>query len=81
MKKLVLLSGVVLLIAGCASSAETEPGQTSRKERTADAYAPTGTFIPRKKSERGAVNTTEVDKQALENDRMNNSGTNNALGR
>lgn len=81
MKKLLLLGGMMLLLAGCASTAGTEPGKTSRQERVADSYAPTGTFIPRKKSERGATNTTEIDKQTFENDRMNSNGTNNAIGR
>ena len=79
MKKLCLLAGVVLSIAGCASS--DTAGNPSNKERVADSYAPTGTFIPRKKSERGAVNTTEVDKQMLQNEQMTGNGTNNGIGR
>ncbi|MDN4057484.1 hypothetical protein QPK31_04510 [Massilia sp. YIM B02769] len=76
-----LLAGVILLLAACATPSDTEPGKQSRKERAADAYAPTGTLIPRKKTERGAVNTSEVDKQAFENERMNSNGTNNGVGR
>ena len=69
MIKPVLLAIVGLSLAGCAGTG-AEPGTAAKKERVADAYTPTGTFIPRKKSERGAVNTSEVDKQAFENDRL-----------
>ena len=76
MKKLGLLAGIVLSIAGCASTTDTQ--SQPKKERVADAYRPTGTFIPIRKSQRGTVNTTEVDKQGLENDRMNGSATINS---
>lgn len=73
MKQLGLLAGIVLTLAGCASTAGTQ--SDVKKERVADAYRPTGTFIPIKKSQRGIVNTSEVDKQTLENERMNGSAT------
>jgi len=81
MKKLFLLAGVMLSLAGCAATADTNAGQPSRKERMADSSTPTGTLIPRKKAERGAVNSGEIDKQAFENERMSSGGTNNGLGR
>ena len=81
MKKCCLLACMALLVAGCASPSGTDPAQSSRKERMADANTPTGTFIPRKKSQRGAENSGEIDKQAFENERMSNSGTNNGIGR
>ena len=76
MKKLFLLAGVMLSLAGCAATADTNAGQPSRKERLADSSTPTGTLIPRKAPSR-TDNLTIVDKQALENDRTNGSGTNN----
>lgn len=79
MKKLGLLAVVVLSIAGCASTG-AEPGAAAKTERVSDNYIPTGTLIPRKKSERNTVNTTEVDKQAFENDRMT-SPSNIPMGR
>lgn len=69
MNKFCLLAAVMVTIAGCANTG-TDASATGTKERVADAYRPTGTLIPRKKSESNSVNTTEVNKQALENDRM-----------
>jgi hypothetical protein len=71
MKELCLLAVVVASIAGCASTT-AESGTGPAKERVSDAYVPTGTIIPRKRSERGAGASAvaEVDKQALENERV-----------
>lgn len=71
MKELCLLAVVIASIAGCASTA-TESGSGPAKERVSDAYVPTGTIIPRKRSERvaGAGAVAEIDKQALENERV-----------
>jgi hypothetical protein len=62
-----LLAGAVLL-TGCAN---TNP--TGEQTVADQSYTPTGTFIPRKGATKGEVAT--VDKQALENDRMNGNGT------
>lgn len=81
MKGLLLLAGLMLSLVGCASTADTDPSKSSHKERASDSLARTGSMIPRKRSERGATDTVEIDKQALENERMNNNGTNNGVGR
>jgi len=81
MKKLFLLGGIMTLLAGCASTVDTDPGKSSRKERASGGVAQTGSMIPRKRSERGAADTVEIDKQAFENERMNGNGTNNGVGR
>jgi len=63
------------LLAGCASD--------SAQNGTAYAdpsYTPVGTYIPRKKSS-PADNVTNVDKQALENDRIMGGGTINPPGK
>ena len=71
MKAFCLLAVVVASIAGCASTA-SESGTGPAKERVSDAYVPTGTIIPRKRSERGVASSAvaEVDRQALENERV-----------
>lgn len=72
MKELCLLAVVLVSIAGCASTPGAEAGKGAPKERISDTYVPTGTIIPRKRSERGgaAASVSEVDKQALENERL-----------
>jgi hypothetical protein len=72
MKELCLLAVVIASIAGCASTGGVDSGSAPAKERVSDVYVPTGTIIPRKRSERGAAPSTvaEVDKQALENERQ-----------
>lgn len=72
MKLVCLLAVVIASIAGCASTPDTESSYASSKERAEDTYVPTGTIIPRKKSERrsaGVSPVAEIDKQALENER------------
>jgi type IV pilus biogenesis protein CpaD/CtpE len=75
MKQVCLLLVVVASIAGCASAPGSETGKAPAAERVSDAYVPIGTIIPRKRSERGmaAAPITEVDKQALENERLMNA--------
>ena len=75
MKVVCLLAVVIVSIAGCASTPGTESGNTPAAQRLADAYVPIGTIIPRKRSERGTAPATisEVDKQALENERYMNT--------
>jgi lactam utilization protein B len=59
-----------LLLAGCATDARQQD------KAYADAsYTPVGTYIPRKKSSGPSDNVVQVDKQALENDRMNGNAT------
>jgi hypothetical protein len=61
---------ILAFLSGCAAD-----GQQQQGDRHLDAsYTPTGTFIPRKAPSR-LDNVTVVDKQALENDRMNGNGT------
>lgn len=75
MKQLCLLAVVVVAIAGCASAPGSESGKAPGAERVADTYVPVGTIIPRKRSERAgaALPVSEVDKQALENERLMNT--------
>jgi hypothetical protein len=72
MKELCLLAVVLASIAGCASTPGVEAGNGAARERISDTYVPTGTIIPRKRSERGgtAAPVAEADKQALENERL-----------
>jgi outer membrane murein-binding lipoprotein Lpp len=72
MKELCLLAVIVASIAGCASTPGME-SDTAKKERLSDAYIPVGTAIPRKRTEQGAAPAGEINKQALENDRMTSS--------
>jgi hypothetical protein len=60
------------LLSGCA----TDGTQASPKEATERGYTALGTFIPRKSAPSENVKT--VDRQAFENDRIMNSGTNNS---
>jgi hypothetical protein len=60
------------LLSGCAS----DPSQGQSRTAADAGYTPIGTLIPRKAPSR-EDNVTIVDKQALENDRTNGSGTNN----
>lgn len=72
MRLLCVVAVVIASIAGCASTPGTESRYASSKERAEDTYLPTGTIIPRKKSERGTAGVSpvaEVDKQALDNER------------
>jgi hypothetical protein len=64
--------GLACALAGCA----TESPVTGEKIVREEAYAPVGTFIPRKKGTGlGAAPVTEVDKTAAENARtMQSSG-------
>ena len=57
-------------LSGCAADGTQQPGTSD----AASSYTPTGTLIPRKAPSR-TDNLTIVDKQALENDRMNGSAT------
>jgi hypothetical protein len=69
-----ILAATVILLSGCAAD-----GAQSKQEGNTyldSSYTPTGTLIPRKAPSR-TDNLTIVDKQALENDRTNGSGTNN----
>jgi hypothetical protein len=72
-----LAAAAIALLSGCAADA-TQPRQPTDKYLDAS-YTPTGTLIPRKASN-SADNVVVVDKQALENDRTNNNGTNNWAG-
>ena len=69
-----ILAATAILLSGCAA----DGAQTKQAGNTYldSSYTPTGTLIPRKAPSR-TDNLTIVDKQALENDRTNGSGTNN----
>lgn len=71
MKALCLLAIVIASTAGCASVPGQESGKPPAGERVSDAYVPTGTIIPRKRSQNpvSAAPVAEVDKQSLENER------------
>ncbi|NIA55882.1 hypothetical protein HAV22_19805 [Massilia sp. TW-1] len=73
-----LAAAAIALLSGCAADA-TQSQQPADKYLDAS-YTPTGTLIPRKASKGAGDNVTIVDKQALENDRNNNNGTNNWAG-
>ncbi|MGJ9417783.1 hypothetical protein ACHAC9_08470 [Massilia sp. CMS3.1] len=75
MKVLCLLAVVIVSIAGCASTPDTESGNAPAAQRLADAYVPIGTIIPRKRSKQEAspAPISDVDKQALENERLMNT--------
>ena len=74
---MMLAAAAAVLLSGCAS----DPSQDQSRAVADAGYTPIGTFIPRKAPSR-EDNVTIVDKQALENDRTNGSGTNNwAAGR
>jgi ABC-type uncharacterized transport system auxiliary subunit len=62
------------LLAGCASDAQNATAYAD------PSYTPVGTYIPRKKASI-ADNVTQVDKQALENDRIMGGGTINSPGK
>ena len=62
------------LLAGCASDAQNGTAYAD------PSYTPVGTYIPRKKAG-PADNVTQVDKQALENDRIMGNGTINSPGK
>jgi lactam utilization protein B len=64
------------LLAGCATNAQQQG------EAYADAgYTPVGTNIPRKKAPSLGDGVTQIDKQALENDRTMGSATVNLPSR
>ncbi|MGH8853563.1 MAG: hypothetical protein ACREWI_04690 [Telluria sp.] len=64
---LALAPVLALALSGCAATSATEGGQKVARE---EAYAPTGTFIPRKNGKGlGAAPITAVDKTAVENAR------------
>ena len=67
-----LVLGLAFGLAGCA----TETPATGEKLAREEAYAPVGTFIPRKNGTGlGAAPVTAVDKNAVENARaMQSSG-------
>lgn len=69
-----ILAAAVILLSGCAADG-AKPAQGGNTYLDSS-YTPTGTLIPRKAPSR-TDNLTIVDKQALENDRTNGSGTNN----
>ena len=73
---------MVAAVPGALRSGRAPDPSQDRSRGAADAgYTPIGTLIPRKAPSR-EDNVTIVDKQALENDRTNGSGTNNwAAGR
>ena len=62
------------LLAACASD------NTNGTAYADSSYTPVGTYIPRKKSN-PADNVSQVDKQALENDRTMGGGTINPPGK
>jgi hypothetical protein len=62
---LVTLASAIML-GGCASTNQSPNGASARSE---DSYIPLGTLIARKTPNR-AERSTEVDKQALENERI-----------
>jgi hypothetical protein len=62
------------LLTGCASDGQNGTAYAD------SSYTPVGTYIPRKKGS-AADNVTQVDKQALENDRTMGGGTINAPGK
>lgn len=69
-----MLAASAILLSGCAADgAQNKQGGNTYLDSS---YTPTGTLIPRKAPSR-QDNLTIVDKQALENDRTNGSGTNN----
>ena len=69
-----ILAATAILLSGCAADgAKSAQGGNTYLDSS---YTPTGTLIPRKAPSR-TDNLTIVDKQALENDRTNGSGTNN----
>ena len=69
----ILAAGAILLSGCAADGAQTKQAGNTYLDSS---YTPTGTLIPRKAPSR-TDNLTIVDKQALENDRTNDSGTNN----
>ncbi|HWU70190.1 MAG TPA: hypothetical protein VN017_02390 [Pseudoxanthomonas sp.] len=69
-----ILAATAILLSGCAADG-AKPAQGGNTYLDSS-YTPTGTLIPRKAPSR-TDNLTIVDKQALENDRTNGSGTNN----
>jgi hypothetical protein len=70
-----ILAATAILLSGCAADGAQQPKQGGNTYLDSS-YTPTGTLIPRKAPSR-TDNLTIVDKQALENDRTNGSGTNN----
>ena len=66
------------LLSGCA--ADTTQAQQPADRYLDASYSPTGPLIPRKASKGAADNVATVDKQAPENDRNNNNGTNDWAG-
>ena len=72
-----LAAAAIALLSGCAADATQSQQQQPAGKYLDTSDIPTGTLIPRKASKSAADNVTTVDKQALENDRTNNNGTNN----
>ena len=68
MKELCLLALVVASAAGCANT--SEPATAAKRERLSRDQITVGSRIPRKLPGQEAVPTAQVDKQALENERM-----------
>ena len=73
MNKLCLLAGLVLSLAGCASS-DNGSAKIAKGDSASDSYTPTGTLLPRKKSQGAIQNVSQADRQAIENDQVTNAG-------
>ncbi|MCC2955992.1 hypothetical protein LK542_10240 [Massilia sp. IC2-477] len=74
-----LALGLAASLAGCAA---TEPTTRGEKVAREEAYAPVGTFIPRKNGTGlGAAPITAVDKTAVENARAMQSSGLGGLGK
>ncbi|MGX4642654.1 hypothetical protein [Massilia sp. SYSU DXS3249] len=75
MKVLCLLAVIVASIAGCAST--SAPPTTAKRERVSDDQITVGSRIPRKRADQGVAPVSQVDKQALENERTMSSAVMN----
>ena len=71
MKLFFAAAAACILLSGCETTARESGERLAREE----AYIPTGTFIPRKKTQgAGATNVGTVRKDDLENERNMNAG-------
>lgn len=75
MKSSIAAAAACIVLAGLLSGCETAPGEGGQKLAREETYAPTGTYIPRKKDQGlGPAQVGTVRKDDLENQRNMNSG-------